>query len=296
MSLGRPARVRAANSSRIFFMRNNMEKLSMNYFNGVRFVCSGCVADYTSCFTRRFEDYYGIQYSQDGEFVVSMNGAYQRTVSGPWVLITRPGPLFRYGAPPGRRRFHAFVCFKGPRVDSYIKSGLLPINPREPLIRITRPERFLETLRRMIFLLNPLTDVQYCRAVHTLENLLLQLHEQPPETETFPEYRRAEFMKLTARVNETPERPWDFRDTARKMNVSYPHFRRLFRLHCGMAPGQFLIQARLRQAAASLIATDLQLKTIAEQCGLVDSFYFSRLFKKYYRLPPRRYRKEFRSY
>jgi len=48
------------------------------------------------------------------------------------------------------------------------------------------------------------------------------------------------------------------------MSISYPHFRRLFQQHSGLAPGHFLILARLRQAATRLMITNLQMKMLAE--------------------------------
>lgn len=270
-----------------------MDKMSMAYFSGVAFVGGGYMPDCRALFTRRFKDYYGIQYSQDGEFMVELEGAFKRTLSGAWVLVTRPGPLFRYGAPPGGRRLHAFVCFKGPRIREYLKSGLLPDNPEEPLVRITRPERFLETLRQLVVLINPLTAVNYPRAVHKLEDLLLQLHEQPAEAAAFPEYWRAKIMNLGARINKEPGQAWDFRAAARALNISCPHFRRLFRQHGSLSPGQFLIRARLRLAAGLLITTALPVKVLAAQSGFADSFYFSRLFRKNYGRSPSDYRAEF---
>ncbi len=270
-----------------------MDNMITRYFNGVQFVLGGCTANHTGYITRQVKDHYSIQYSQDGEFQVDIGGAGKWAVKEEWALITYPGPVFRYGAPPGRKRLHAFICFKGPRVKSYIKTGLLPINPHNPMIRITRPAHFLETLRQLIVLINPLTGANYARAVHKLEDLLLQLHEQPTASGQFPEYLRAGFMKLAAQINETPEHDWSFTAAAGTLNISYTHFRRLFRHHSGMAPGHFLIAARLRKAAGYLIATDLQMKMLAEQCGFHDNLYFSRMFKKYYRLSPMQYRKEF---
>lgn len=273
---------------------NQMDNLSMNYYDGLDFVCGGCLANHGAHYIRQFKDYYGIQYSQDGEFAVEIKPAYKRVVTGAWALITRPGPVFRYGTPPGRRRLHAFVCFKGPRVNQYIQSGLLPLNPRDPLIKINRPEHFLETLRRLVVLINPLAAGRYGRAVHNLEDLLLQLHEQPAATAAFPEYWRAHFAELAARIDENPEQAWDFPALAGELHLSYPHFRRLFRQQSSLAPGQFLIQARLRQAVTRLVGTDQQVKVLAAECGFTDSFYFSRLFKKYFRLSPLRYRRELR--
>ena len=34
----------------------------------------------------------------------------------------------------------------------------------------------------------------------------------------------------------------------------------------------------------------------AEECGFKDEFYFSRIFKKYYHLSPKQYRREFNSF
>jgi AraC-like DNA-binding protein len=266
----------------------------MKFFDGVNFVCCGSMANNPAPHERIFPDYYGIQYSQDGEFVVEMGSNYKRTVSGSWALITRPGPRFRYGPPPGKERLHAFVCFKGSRVNEYIKSGLLPVRPRNPLIKITRPERFLETLNKLVLQLQPLTAAKYPRAVHLLEDLMLQLHEQPAEAGPFPEYLRQGFLELVTRIKEAPELIWDFNSEAEDMNISYPHFRRLFRQHSGMPPGKFLSHARLRKAAHILISSDMQIESVAESCGFEDNFYFSRLFKKYYHFSPMHYRKEFR--
>ncbi len=265
----------------------------MDFFQGIQFVGAGRFPTHRAVCQRQFPDYYGLQYSQDGAFRVEMGGQFKRTVNGAWVLITRPGPVFRYGAPSGGERLHAFVCFKGPRVNTYIKTGLLPVDRENPLVRITRPDRFYATLGRLIDMLHPMTAAYHARAVNLLENALLQLHEQPADAVVFPEYLRGKFEKLTAAIGAQPARAWDFADVIGDMHISQPHFRRLFRRHAGMAPGKYLMLARLRRAAEQLAGTDQQLKTIAEGTGFADSLYFSRMFKKHYQISPRMYRREF---
>lgn len=273
-------------------MRNCMDVLSMNYFEGVNFIFAGYFPNYSLFCTRRFKDYYGIQYSQDGKLRVEMGPDFKRTVSGPWALITRPGPVFRFGAPPRQKRLHACVCFNGPKVDAYVKSGLLPMDRHNPLMRITRPERFCATLRRLIALLQPLSPATHDRATHMLEDVLLQLHEQPADSVICPVYLRPKFDALVAAINADPTQQDDFPAAADAMHISYPHFRRLFRQYSGLAPGKFLMRARLRHAAEQLVGADDQLKDIAARCGFDDNLYFSRMFKKYYRMSPRRYRIE----
>jgi AraC-like DNA-binding protein len=96
-------------------------------------------------------------------------------------------------------------------------------------------------------------------------------------------------------VGANPQLEWDFKREARDLGISYPHFRRIFRQFGGNSPGHYLIVCRLQRAADRLLLSDDQLGTVAEQLGFSDQFYFSRLFKKYFKLPPLAYRREFRK-
>ena len=79
---------------------------------------------------------------------------------------------------------------------------------------------------------------------------------------------------------------WHFEDEARKLSISYSHFRRLFREVAGCAPNQFLISARLSYAENMLEDGVLPIAEVAHRCGFADEFYFSRLFKKHRMISP----------
>lgn len=267
----------------------------MDFFKGVQFVCCGSSLNNIIPMGRTFDGYYGIQYCHENDFYVKMGKNYERTVFGSWALITRPGPEFRYGPPQGKTMRHSFVCFKGARVERYIKSGLLPLSDTEPMVKITRPEHFNDTLLQLIDLLTPLESRNYDRAVHLLEDLLLQLHEQPVIHNEVPEYLRAPLDNLVEQLKEYPELSWDFEREAADCGVSYPHFRRIFNLRYNLPPGKYLALQRLKKATSLLSGGDEQIASVAEQCGFDDQFYFSRMFKKYYHFSPMRYRREFRG-
>lgn len=56
---------------------------------------------------------------------------------------------------------------------------------------------------------------------------------------------------------------------------------KLFRMHKGMSPAQFLVQTRIEHAKELLrLRPELQIKEIAEQVGYGDPLYFSRVFQK----------------
>ena len=187
-----------------------MDILIMDFFKGVQFICCGSARNNTTPIGRIFKDYYGIQYCHENDFSVQVGSNYDRTVFGSWALITRPGPEFKYGPPPGKIVRHSFVCFKGARVERYIKSGLLPISDTEPMVKITRPEHFQATIFELIDLLTPLESRNYDRAVHLLEDLLLQLHEQPVVKNAVPDYLRKPLDDLVEQLKAQPELLWDF--------------------------------------------------------------------------------------
>ena len=59
----------------------------------------------------------------------------------------------------------------------------------------------------------------------------------------------------------------------------------------GITINHLITQKRLQQAKVLLRNTDKSISEIAEAVGFVNYNYFSRIFKKYYHMSPRDYRK-----
>ena len=75
------------------------------------------------------------------------------------------------------------------------------------------------------------------------------------------------------------------------VNLSPPHFRRLFRSTFKMSPVQFMRARKVERACLLLRTTDLGLKEIAQQCGFNELGYFCRTFRKLVHCTPSEYRK-----
>lgn len=73
---------------------------------------------------------------------------------------------------------------------------------------------------------------------------------------------------------------------AAMVNMSTHYFCRLFKNLTGNPPAEYLNHLRLNKAASLLRDSDLNITEIAMAVGFNDSNYFSRLFKKYKRMPP----------
>lgn len=74
-------------------------------------------------------------------------------------------------------------------------------------------------------------------------------------------------------------------------NYSERHFIRIFSDTYQTTPLNYIITLRLNQAAKQLRSTNKSIAEISLQCGFSDSNYFSRAFRKKYRLSPSEYRK-----
>lgn len=269
----------------------------MNYFNDLIFVNHGN-AKYTACQARnrRFEGYYGIQFHYSGKVRAWVDDSPPEYVDTPHVFITWPGVEFNYGAPEGTVRHQAHVCFRGPRVDRYLREGFLELRKRDLFLPIHDPERFLQTMLHLFSLLETPGASSHARAVLLLEELLIQLREQPalpPRTRTL---HGGALRQLRDKLAEAPEKTWSFEQEAAAMSLSYVHFRRLFQQFTGLPPGQFLLECRLRRAETLLCSGSMRIGEIAFACGFESEFHFSRIFKRHRALSPSAFRERYGTF
>lgn len=78
-------------------------------------------------------------------------------------------------------------------------------------------------------------------------------------------------------------------ELARSLGYHRTHLSKLFRLHTGLSPMQYLQQLRLKKSA-DLLKTDLTIEQVAGSSGFADPLYFSRQFKSSFGLSPSAYR------
>ncbi|TQK63002.1 iron complex transport system substrate-binding protein [Brevibacillus sp. AG162] len=79
-------------------------------------------------------------------------------------------------------------------------------------------------------------------------------------------------------------------DFAALLNCSPRSLQRTFKAQLAVGPIDYLIQVRIQKAQELLRQTNLGLKEVAESVGYTDSYYFSRIFKKYTGFSPSVYK------
>ncbi len=79
---------------------------------------------------------------------------------------------------------------------------------------------------------------------------------------------------------------YDFNMIAKKQGISISYFRMIFKRHTGLSPIEYMNRVRMLQALQLLQTTQNSITDIAEQVGIHDPNYFTRIFKKLLGYPP----------
>lgn len=91
----------------------------------------------------------------------------------------------------------------------------------------------------------------------------------------------------------------DQRITLRKLTnylgVSVSYLSRIFKKNLDMGVNEFITSVKIKQASHYLQNTNLSVQQIAQGLGYSDPYYFSRAFKKVYKISPVNFRKTYHS-
>ena len=77
----------------------------------------------------------------------------------------------------------------------------------------------------------------------------------------------------------------------RKAPCTQEHLCKSFRKYMDKTPTEFITEERIKKAAQKLVETDKKILAISLNLGVQSLSYFYKMFKKYYGIPPGKYRK-----
>jgi AraC-like DNA-binding protein len=174
-----------------------------------------------------------------------------------------------------------------PRDESAaIVAGLVRLPERH--FRATRPTK---SLFGELFKLYDATEVPHrgCRLRCTVLRLLLEILDGARRhggTASSPRLR--EIVRL---IREHPQDDYSLRDLSRRAHVSLSHFKRVFKAETGLAPREYILQAKIETAKARLRRSDASVTQIALELGFVSSQYFATVFRRLTGTTPTAYRR-----
>ncbi len=120
---------------------------------------------------------------------------------------------------------------------------------------------------------------KYCRLVnaHTQKNYSLLIQKVVTHIDT----------DVTADIG--------LKELAKHFNVNASYLSSLFKKETGCNITDYICRKRIERAQLLLTKTSMQIQHIAQNCGILDVNYFTKLFKKYSGMTPKAYRAEFRQ-
>lgn len=99
------------------------------------------------------------------------------------------------------------------------------------------------------------------------------------------------FQTTTDYIHDHYMEPLSVKQLAALHHVNENHLFYIFQKYAGMGAGEYLLNYRLNRARALLVTSDTPIREIAAQVGYPDPLHFSRMFKKYFGVPPSKLRK-----
>ena len=102
---------------------------------------------------------------------------------------------------------------------------------------------------------------------------------------------RHKLRAVVAHVANHLHRPIPVAELAALVCISPFHFSRQFRAATGLAPHQYVLQCRMRQAAQMLVETELTVCSVANEVGCVDQSHFTNVFRRNFGCTPSEFRK-----
>lgn len=97
--------------------------------------------------------------------------------------------------------------------------------------------------------------------------------------------------KVLEQLFNASQQAWNMDALAALAAMSRANFMRVFQQKIGMAPGKFLTQLRLQEAALLLNKTQKNILSVALEVGYQSEAHFSKAFKALYGMTPSQYRK-----
>lgn len=242
---------------------------------------------------------FGPRELQDYEFVWLLRGSATCTIDTPGLpqrqfdlapgrlLLSQPGMTDEYHWTPHAVSQHAYVHFS-------LAADVAPdTRSAWPLTRALTADDPMASICRYLTWLPTSQDPRAVSAIRTSIEFLLRLFVDGPLPSADSDSGRhvnrlADWLAVRWRAAGVS--PVGVGELASGVGLSPGHLSRICRAEFGVGPAEVVELLRLGRAAVLLRRSNLSVAQVAEACGFVDPFHFSRRFRHVYGLPPRTYR------
>lgn len=232
---------------------------------------------------------YQIIYITNGQGIFESESVRQTPVKAGTIILLFPGERHRYRPDPNTGWDEYWVGIKGDIIDNLLLAGHL--NREVPCQYIGFQENVLHLYHCIIEQTRgekpgyqPLISGAVMHLIGICHAAVKQSVTENKEEENIISQSRLLFRSNISNAY-SPEQ------AAQELNVGYSWFRKVFKKHTGMSPGQYYLQLKIDKAREMLGNSDMPVKGISIELNFESNFYFSRIFKEKTGFTPTEYRK-----
>jgi AraC-like DNA-binding protein len=229
-------------------------------------------------------DFHEIHYFPDGKGRFIQNGRGIAYAPG-GAFLSAPGDLHSLEALPGEPLTFYFIKFRLSRQEQDLADGLRRAFGRRENLSLGTGNRYaFEDIRNKLSAKNP--DFVRSAELRFLSWLYEISARRKPEIQENPRME-----KILSSIHASLRKGIDLETLALLSGLDKAYFVRLFHSRLGISPMRYLLKLRLETAAQSLKETRQPVYRIAEDLCFCNEFHFSRMFKQFYGVSPRMFRK-----
>ncbi|MBE6053976.1 MAG: helix-turn-helix domain-containing protein [Clostridium sartagoforme] len=216
------------------------------------------------------------------------------------VLISNPGVYHREYFAPNTRCRELHIGLTNLNLFSNSKKDYIDFSSNHVLTFNKYKTEILKTCFEIIDEQKDYNQTSPFMLKSLVMKLLVLLHREINDESTnmdshefsFKSREKKELVEgITNYLNENYVQDISLYTLSKNMYLSPVYISKIFKEIMGDSPINYLIQIRLSKAKELLENSKLSIKTIAKMVGYSDPYYFSKLYKKYYGIPPNKTRK-----
>lgn len=167
----------------------------------------------------------------------------------------------------------------------------------EPVFHTHRPEQYIRLAEELFTSASSDDYVRDMKINEKLSSLLTMLMEESwkPNADQVPTTGKRNLMDVRNYLDANFAKKISLDELADNFFINKFYLTRLFKEQFGSSISTYLMQLRITHAKKLLRFSDLSIEKISQECGMNDSNYFSRMFKKVEGTSPGEYRKRWRA-
>jgi AraC-like DNA-binding protein len=227
-------------------------------------------------------------YITSGEGVFESTHCKSTNIVAGTILLLFPNEWHTYKPSKNTGWDEYWIGFKGEFIENLERNGF--INKNNPIINIGFNEQII-TLFKQAIEVSSFQKTAYQQMLAGITSNLISYIFYVQKNNAFRDKEAVILIeKARMMMREESEENSSPQLIAKKLNLSYSWFRRIFKQYTGLSPAQYLMEIKIQKSKEMLNSSTMTIKEIAYALNFLNVSYFVTFFKSRTGIPPGDYR------